>query len=129
MIVWRGHDVGLRVEFKDDLVVLFHSSPYTWYCTHGLRTREEQNKLYNIYITNGKPKAAPPGKSPHEYGMAVDVVLDIDPDKPGLQPSWNIKLLAWLWLFTNLKLHPRLKSGISFDDGDHIEVYKWTKYI
>ena len=42
--------------------------------TSAVRTPEEQQKLYNDYIS-GKSKypAAAPGKSKHDRGMAVDV--------------------------------------------------------
>jgi len=41
----------------------------------GFRTREEQRQLYQIYLGGG-PLAAMPGRSYHEYGLAVDL-LDV----------------------------------------------------
>jgi peptidoglycan LD-endopeptidase CwlK len=42
--------------------------------TSGLRSRASQAKLYDDYI-HGRSKlpAAPPGRSAHEYGLAIDV--------------------------------------------------------
>lgn len=132
MLTWRRishiRGVDFEPEFYDDLIELLEESPFSWFITRGRATWQEQSALYNYYLLHGSPKAAPPGKSAHNYGLAVDLVLDVDPQTPGLQPSWNIKLAAWVWLFVKLKFHPRLKSGVSFDDADHIEKYKWENY-
>lgn len=117
----------LEPGFRSDVEELLGKSPYNWYVTYGFRSIELQTALYNKYMAGG-PKAAAPGKSAHNFGLAVDVVLDVDPNTPGLQPSWNTKLAAWMWLFATIKLHPRLKSGVSFGDGGHIERYKWTNF-
>ena len=73
------------------------------------------------------PKAAPGGKSAHNYGLAIDVALDGDP-KPGLQMLWNTGSAGWRWLKTSTVPHPRLKNGWSFGDWPHIERYKWQRY-
>lgn len=126
MLNWRSVDpTKLHPQFRQDVEKLLTESPFSWYVTHGYRPLKEQLVLYNAYLAGGS-KAAPPGKSAHNFGKAVDVVLDVDPDKPGLQPSWDLKLAGWVWLLVKLTLHPRLKSGVSFNDGDHIEQYKWT---
>lgn len=58
-----------------------------------LRTFEEQDALYaqgrtvpGKIVTN-----APGGMSFHNYGLAVDLVLDGMPEKPGIQWSWDIR--------------------------------------
>lgn len=128
MINWGKIDKSLlEPEFMNDVDTLLGNSKYSWFVTFGYRSLAEQDDLYKKYLAGG-PKAAPPGKSAHNFGLAVDVVLDVDPDKPGLQPSWNIKLAGWIWLFASILKHPRLKSGVTFGDGGHIEKYKWYKY-
>lgn len=124
-VTWDRMDL----QFVKDIKELFDSTKDTWYGTFTYRSYATQAKLYNDYLRTGLNRAAPPGKSAHNYGMAIDVVLDIDPKKPGLQPSWNTGLKSWLWLFAKVKMHPRLKSGITFGDGGHIERYKWWRYI
>jgi hypothetical protein len=43
--------------------------------TSGLRSRSEQARLYADYVAGRRRlPAAPPGRSAHEYGLAVDVV-------------------------------------------------------
>jgi hypothetical protein len=42
-----------------------------WLVTHGYRSLEEQGALYAKYKAGG-PKAAPPGLSPHKYGLAIE---------------------------------------------------------
>ena len=58
--------------------------------TQGLRTFEEQQKLYNQRpkVTNAKA-----GQSYHNYGLAVDIVLLIDKDKNGTfeTATWDTK--------------------------------------
>jgi hypothetical protein len=127
-IFWRNIDPGLlEPTFRKDIEDLLGNSTWDWYVLYGYRTHDEQQILYNKHLIGG-PKAAPPGLSPHEYGLAVDVVFDSDPDKPGLQPGWVTSAAAWVWLFAKLKLHPRLKSGVTFQDADHIERYQWQNY-
>lgn len=128
-LYWRAIDKSkLHPGFVDDLEKLFAESKWDWYVTFGYRSIEQQADLYAKYLAGG-PKAAPPGKSAHNFGLAVDVVLDKDPNKPGLQPSWDLKLAAWIWLLAKCLAHPRLQSGFKFGDANHIQVYKWPKYI
>lgn len=128
MIVWGSVDPSLlEPEFHNDLVALLTPSQWTWYMLYGYRSLALQNELYDKYIRGG-PKAAPPGKSAHNFGLAVDLVPDLDPEKPGLQPNWITTSSAWLWLYAKVKLHPRLKSGIVFGDGDHVEKVRWQNY-
>jgi len=125
-IIWRCDKGLLRPTFSDDVEKLFKGSKYTFYALSGTRSMEEQKVLWEIYQAGG-PKAAPPGKSAHNYGLAVDVVLDVS-DAPGLQPSWDTKLAGWLWLKQACFKHPRLQSGWSFGDWPHIQQYKWRQY-
>lgn len=132
-IVWSKSLTTLQVsklqsQFRDDINDVLGNSPYTWLVTHAYRSLKTQDELYQKYLKGG-PKAAPPGKSAHNFGLAVDVVLDADPATPGIQPSWDIRLAGWLWLFVAIKKHPRLKSGVSFNDACHIERYKWKNFI
>jgi hypothetical protein len=126
-IVWRVNKDLLDPDFLKDIEGLLIPSPYTWYVTYGFRTFNEQKELYKKYLAGG-PKAAPPGLSPHEYGLAVDIVPDVDDTKPGLQPDWITSSTRWLWLFAKVLIHPRLKSGKSFQDDDHVERLNWKKY-
>lgn len=129
MITWKGgtRPECLEPQFYQDVVELLSHSPYSWYVTFGHRSLEQQAELYRIYRAGGA-KAAPPGKSPHNFGLAVDVVLDIDSDRPGLQASWNTVDAGWVWLFDALEAHPRLHSGVGFGDGGHIEKANWTAH-
>lgn len=127
-IQWRSVDPALLNNgFAADIDKLLRESPHTWVVTHGYRSLAEQEALWLKYKAGG-PKAAPPGKSPHNYGLAVDVVLDGSP-APGLQPDWNIAHDGWLWLFDAIWRHPRLHSGRSFHDADHIERLGWKAHI
>lgn len=90
--------------------------------TQALRTFEYQNDLYQKYLKGG-PKAAPPGLSYHEYGLAVDICLyhkdgsisydmteDMDKDKikDFEEVAKIFELYGWRW-------------GKAFKDPDHFE--------
>ena len=106
-IHWRNIDKTLlQPDFLKDVEKFLEDSPFAWYVTEGYRSIERSNKLYDEYkngiivgyrtdgtAIRGKkgPKAAPGGKSAHNYGLAIDVALDGDSVKPGLQMDWNVK--------------------------------------
>lgn len=135
-VIWLCAHDGLKPVFFTDVHELLKDSPFTWYVTSGARSLQEQTALYKKYLDGGA-KAAPPGMSAHNYGLAVDVVVDGDSIKPGLQMMWNIaksviglknQAAPWLWLRTAVKAHPRLHSGWSFGDWPHIERYNWKEH-
>jgi len=127
MITYRVDPDLLKPAFRADVEALLDLSPFSWVVTYGYRSIAEQAELHTKYLAGG-PRAAPPGESAHNFGLAVDVVLDADPDKPGLQASWDTKHPGWIWLFNAVAAHPRLKSGQSFGDGGHIERYHWKEH-
>lgn len=65
----------------------------------GLRTFEEQRALFQkgrdssgkVIDKKSVVTNAPPGLSMHNYGLAVDLVFDGNPNKPGWQWSWDSK--------------------------------------
>lgn len=142
-IFWRTIDRGLlEPQFAADVEEFLANSPYSWYVMEGFRSLERSAKLYDEYVNGvwvkdsagqlvrGKrgPRAAPPGKSAHNFGLAIDVVPDQDPDKPGLQPTWDLKFRGWAWLKTASIPHPRLSNGWRFNDWPHIERYRWQRF-
>lgn len=148
---------GLKPDFLADVEEFLSASPFDWYVTEGYRSPERSARLYDEYkngvvqrdergvpvldatgavvrkrnMATGKivygPRAAPAGRSAHNFGLAVDVALDGDP-KPGLQMLWDTKHAGWLWLKTKSILHPRLKNGWSFGDWPHLERFKWEQH-
>lgn len=64
-----------------------------FYLFSGLRTFEEQDELFAKGRTKEGKRVtnARGGYSWHNYGLAVDYVLDGMIDKPGIQWSWDIK--------------------------------------
>lgn len=128
MVAWRVDPKGLQARFRADVHRLLESSPYSWTVTSGFRGLEEQAALWEKFKAGG-PRAAPPGKSAHNYGLAVDVALDGDESRPGLQPDWNTSHDGWKWLFEAIWKHPRLHSGRSFNDAAHIERLGWGSVV
>src|SRR5512147_1136727 len=143
-IIWdRVTKEGLAPVFLSYLNTELEPSEFNWWVMYAYRSPDLQNELWQKYKawldyeagrstvkpTWQKAKAAPPGRSAHNYGMAVDVVIDMDKIKPGLQPSWDIERPEWRWLIAFLDDHPFLKSGVSWGDGGHIELRGWETII
>lgn len=125
MLTWRADPSLLDPAFRDDIERFLGESRYSWYVLSGFRSMEEQRVLWENYRFRNGPRAAPPGRSAHNVGLAVDVVLDADAEKPGLQPSWDTKLPAWVWLKAASIPHPRLRSGAWFGDWPHLQSTRW----
>lgn len=113
----------LDQSFRKDVEQFLQASPYRWWVSYGYRSLEEQAELYKVYQAGG-PRAAPAGRSAHNYGLAVDVVLD-GSEKAGLQALWDTKLPGWLWLKAQSIIHPHLRTGWKYADYGHIEHVGW----
>jgi hypothetical protein len=128
-VTWLVPKKGLQEQFLTDVDMVLGKSPFHWYVTAGFRSLPEQDVLWKKYLEGG-PLAAPPGKSAHNFGLAIDVVPDKDPTKPGLQPGWSLlkkakEYAAWIWLKVTIAKHPRLTHGSKFGDWPHIQRYNW----
>lgn len=74
---------------------------YSGTVTSGVRSSTKQRQLYLDYV-NGRSSlpAAPPGRSAHEYGLAIDFVVDQGKDSAqqraamALLQSWGGELVA-----------------------------------
>ncbi len=87
-----------------------------------LRTTAEQTDLYNRYKAGG-PKAAPPGLSYHEYGLAVDFCLyhkDGSISFSFKEDLDNDKIADWTEVLNIFKKYGWI-NGASFGDNDHCE--------
>lgn len=123
MLNWGKVDPKrLNAAFRADVEEFLGASPYSWWVTYGYRSLDEQAVLHAKYLAGG-PRAAPAGRSAHNFGLAVDVVLD-DP-KPGFQPLWDTQLAGWLWLKAKSIAHPRLRTGWKYADFGHLEAVDW----
>lgn len=101
-----------------DALHFAHDNGSDFYVTHGHRSFSEQLKLEKAYIAGG-PKAAPAGFSAHNYGLAIDVCLDGDLNKPGLQPNWY---LGHYGILHRACASAGLAWGGSFGDAPHIGI-------
>lgn len=94
-----------------------------YFATYGLRTFKEQGELYTKFKLGLGGRAAPAGKSAHNYGLAFDFIRDADLSRKGLQPTWKdvqyaplgyeAKALGLVW-------------GGSFGDAPHVQ---WPGYV
>ena len=125
MIVWKRIDTSkLNPLFKAAVDNVVGPLQTVWYATYGWRSRQEQASLYAKYKAGG-PRAAPPGYSPHEFGLAIDVVLDENDKRDGLQPNWDVNDPRWQELIEVIRRSKWLHSGVSFGDAGHIELVNW----
>lgn len=61
-----------------------------YFATFGLRSFDEQAALYKAYQAGTGGRAAPPGESAHNYGIAVDFTFNADPTSDVLnKPDWK----------------------------------------
>lgn len=90
------------------------------------RSWERQGELYaqgrTVGMSAPKVTKAPAGFSWHQYGLAVDIVFDSDPVRPGLQPTWDSKL-PWNLLGDVGKDYSLAWAGdwIGFPEKPHFE--------
>ncbi len=95
-----------------------------FWATCGVRTFEEQNKLYarGRTIKGGKVTNAKGGFSAHQYGIAIDVCKDGDIYKAGLQPIWSASEYEPLAIAAEAR---GLESGHkwrTFKDSPHLQL-------
>lgn len=81
----------------------------------GFRSWARSHQLRMAYLAGG-PRAAPAGFSLHNYGLAVDLILD-GSDAPGLQPAWTAKEYDVL---RDEALAAGHHSGASYGDSGHV---------
>lgn len=124
----RINVVELEAIFYKDVKELLNSLPDRWVVTEGYRTMRRSNDLFIKYRLHRGPRAAPGGLSPHNYGYAIDVALDGDEIRPGLQAIWDVRHPAWIRLVSAIWKHPRLRSGKWYSDWPHIERLRWKDY-
>ncbi len=91
---------------------------YEYKCYSGFRATDEQRKLYEAYLAGGA-KAAPPGLSAHNYGLAIDCARLM----PSGKVSWD--KADYDMLLKVIGKH-RLVSGASFGDLPHVQ---WPDYV
>ena len=129
MLDWRSVDsTKLEPQFRSDVDALFSGLTYSYDILEGYRSLERSAALYAAYLKGG-PKAAPPGKSAHNYGLAVDFAPRRDPPTPtrGVY-DWTGTSPVWKAALTAIEAHPRLHSGIAFGDTDHCERLNWKSF-
>lgn len=128
MVIWDCSKEDLEPVFLADVDKLLADSLFEWHVVYGFRSLAMQNVLYKKHLAGG-PLAAPPGKSAHNFGLAIDVQLWITDPKTGKKRmEWNVKHPGWVWLFKAIKPTPHLSSGIAFGDYDHIQRYRWQQF-
>lgn len=99
-----------------------------YFAISGYRSYAEQTRLYaKGRDKNGKKIGrvvtnARPGRSSHNFGIAIDWCLDSEQDRKGLQPDWNLESYEILAEEAErLGLEPALRWR-SFREGPHVQL-------
>lgn len=74
----KGHDLDIHMALR------------TWETQAGLYAIGRTKELDRKPVTRAKP-----GRSYHNYGLAIDVVFDGDMSKQGIQWGWDDKKYPW----------------------------------
>lgn len=113
----------LDPEFRSDVEQMFEGDLDSWIGVRGYASDDAQEVLYQKYLAGG-PLAAPPGKSAHNYRLAMDFAHLINGKE-----VWDYGSDAWNRIEALVDAHPRLHGGWKFPKGeqdpDHIEAVKW----
>lgn len=119
---WEVDKTKLDPQLVADVDQLLGDDPADWVVHYGFRTWAEQQQLYEKFQQGG-PEAAPPGKSAHEYGLAVDFHQIVDG-----KDSWVVGD-DWKRIMSAVDASPRMHGGWHFPipDDDHIQSLKWYK--
>lgn len=119
-------------------------SPMFW--TSGTRFMDEQATLRKRYLRRlslqntrvrtpameaelaallkvGAGRAAAPGFSGHQFGIAADCTHDSDPAKAGLQPDWHLPNYR---VYVEELARAGLASGASYGDAPHANLMGFT---
>lgn len=94
-----------------------------YYPTCGTREYEEQARRFALYKAGEGTRAAPPGLSAHQYGIAIDSAPDGDLDAPGLQADYSARRYT---AFGEEIARVGLAWGASFGDMPHVG---WPGYV
>ena len=96
----------------------------SWQC--GYRSPAESDRLYAAWVAGGHkgPRAAPGGKSAHNYGLAVDFLcLDAKGNVIGSSDAPEYQLLE------QLAVRYGLKTLRALNDGGHVELDGWEDRV
>ena len=96
--------------------------------TSSCRTRQQQAQLYNAFLRGeSRLPVAPPGKSLHELGLAVDVARDVDPYADAALASlgrwWSDAGFGWSpsdpvhFQLPPIRGRPSARAALSLDPG------------
>lgn len=94
-----------------------------YFPTSATRWWAEQGALHELYLAGKGGRAAPPGYSGHQFGLAWDLTRDANLNRRGLQPSWKREEYTVL---TEEAERLGLHSGASYDDCPHVS---WPGYV
>ena len=122
-ITWRADRALLDPTFGNDIDTVLTADPATWIviCT-GRDAAVEAAGYAKWKADPHQPKYTSPANSAHccVPARAADVALVVNG-----KTIWSYDDPNWIRLYAAILAHPRLHSGKSFGDGDHVEQLHW----
>ena len=111
-------DPDFLTKLRALLAALVLHNDDSWVATFGFRSWDQQNTLYQKYLAGG-PLAAPPGRSAHEHGLAVDLLAFRDgaPVKDGKDPAYQT--------LRDLAQRYGLETLYAYGDAGHVQLQDW----
>lgn len=119
--------------------IKFDTDNTSFRITQGLRTFEEQNKLYQQgrTVAGAKVTNAQGGKSMHNYGLAFDIVIirdgklswDIDQDWMAVVKAYKEKNYSWGGDWKKFKDYPHFEKTFNFSVSDLLSKYKKKDFL
>ncbi len=91
---------------------------FDYWSEFGYRAMSLQAQLHEAWKAGKGGRAAPPGLSGHQYGIADDSTHDSDVKSPGLQPDWVPENYAVLGEEAKRE---GLWWGVSINDRPHVQ--------
>jgi len=120
---WRGRSLHPAVrEAASAIVHDLAGDGVRAVVTSGYRSLAKQRALYRRYLRGGTP-AAPPGQSPHNFGLAVDIAL------PSADPSTFWGWRAYRKMHAVARRHglEPLSGALAREDPYHLEIPGWRQ--
>lgn len=106
------------------LLVNCNARGHRYVITEAHRSYERSAALKRAYDAGG-PRASGAGQSNHNFGLGIDIVLDVNADKPGVQLGPNAWKEGDYKVAVEEATKLGLKAGATYKDFPHFEWPVW----
>jgi hypothetical protein len=114
------------VALLDDVLDACEARGRRYYAIRGYDSPDAQKALFLASVAGTGGKAAPPWRSQHQVGLAVDFNLDEDMARAGLQLPKTPRTAKHFRVLVEEARRAGLHSGADYNDSPHVG---WNAYI